>query len=245
MFMRRWCYSISAAGSSRSLCESSGPWAHLCAQGALRALPAIAEPAPSPRQRSQGAPRAAGPGRRRRRREVRGAIFKSLGPRQLRLAGLGAGVPPCEGEPGRAEDRAVRGEPGCERGRTVVGVGWVVRGPCACCPAWRTGGEAPWPLPGPSALCPGPGRCSPRGRDRRARRSSVPAAPPPGAACCGLCGLLRSASPGTVQGQEQLARCSLSSVYACLLCFSPAAFSHVRCEENYYFSVLPHMCQPC
>lgn len=57
------------------------------------------------------------------------------------------------------------------------------------CTSWRTGGDPPRPLLGPLARWPGP--LSPRRRDGRSQRSSVPAVPPPGTACCGLCGLLR------------------------------------------------------
>lgn len=143
---------------------------------------------PSPRQRSQRAPRSASPGGRRRRREVRGAIFKSLGPAAVTPGRVVGGVSLCEGEPGCEEDRAVR------ESRAVSGAGLAAALLRAWgCTSWRTGGDPPRPLLGPLARWPGP--LSPRRRDGRSQRSSVPAVPPPGTACCGLCGLLRPVWP--------------------------------------------------
>lgn len=163
--------------------------------------PAMPEPARLPGN-APSAPRAPRPRRRRGRREVRGAIFKSLGPAAATAGWAVAGVPVCQGEPGRAGHRAVRGEPGYDGG-------WAGRGPSACLgPQLLAGGRG------------GPLAC--------ARPRAFPSAPPlvaaqpgregpaplcarccsPGNGCRGLCGL---------QGQEGPARCKLSSVYTTAL----------------------------
>lgn len=118
---------------------------------------------PSPRQRSQRAPRAAGPAGNAAGGRWEAPFLNRWGRRQPRLAGLGVGVPLCEGEPGCAEDRAVRGESGCERGRAVMGAGLTAALVRAwSCTSWRSGGEAPWPCSGPAVVHRAAGTGEPR-----------------------------------------------------------------------------------